>query len=127
MRHLTGLPINYVITVDFHGFKKVVELARRRVAGRRPALLQQEHAGVASTDFANINLQPGYQRLTGGAALEFVRFRHTDSDLYRLARQQEFVRGVKAAGRRGTVEHEQIPNIVNDIVENIEVAPAGTS
>ena len=31
----------------------------------------------------------------GSNALDFVRFRHTDSDLYRLARQQAFVRAFK--------------------------------
>ena len=28
MHHLTGLPINYLITVDFHAFKQLVEQAR---------------------------------------------------------------------------------------------------
>ena len=45
--------------------------------------------------YAKINLQPGYQLLTGYKALDFVRFRHTDSDIYRNARQQQFVRAFK--------------------------------
>ena len=44
------------------------------------------HSGP--TGYATINLQPGYQKLGGYQALDFVRFRHTDSDLYRNARQQ---------------------------------------
>ena len=40
--------------------------ARRRLDGRRPPLLQQEHRH-GRDDYANINLQPGYQRLTGAA------------------------------------------------------------
>src|SRR5207247_20388 len=50
-----------------------------------------KNVGTGSTNFANIDLQPGYQRMTGKKALDFVRFRHTDSDLFRLARQQQFV------------------------------------
>ncbi len=40
-------------------------------------------------------MQPGYQKLCGSAALSFVRFRHTDSDLVRNARQQDFIRWAK--------------------------------
>jgi hypothetical protein len=49
----------------------------------------------AFTGYSSINIQPGYQRLCGTAALAFVRFRHTDSDLVRNARQQDFVRWAK--------------------------------
>jgi LCP family protein required for cell wall assembly len=123
VRHLTGLPINYVITVDFHGFKKVVnslggvwlDIDRR---------YYNKNTGASSDDYANINLQPGYQRLTGGAALSFVRFRHTDSDVYRLARQQEFVRAMKSQVTKN-LSITNIANIVNDIVDNVEVTAGG--
>ena len=42
--------------------------------------------------FAAIDVQPGYQRLVGSDALAYVRYRHTDSDLFRNARQQDFLR-----------------------------------
>ena len=89
-RHLTNLPINYLIPINFLGFIGVVN----KLGGvwldvdRR---YYNKNVGTSGTDYANINLQPGYQHLTGKQALDFVRFRHTDSDLYRLARQQLFV------------------------------------
>jgi LCP family protein required for cell wall assembly len=94
IKHLTSLPINYLITVNFHGFKEVVDKLHGvwMDIDRR---YYNKNTGAADDDYANINLQPGYQRLTGQQALDFVRFRHTDSDLYRLARQQEFVRAFK--------------------------------
>ncbi len=125
VRHLTGLPINYLITVNFHGFKEVVD----KLGGvwmdvdRR---YYNKNTGSYLNNFANINLQPGYQRLTGGQALDFVRFRHTDSDLYRLARQQEFVRAF-----REQVAHnfsfEKLPSLVSTITRNIEVGEGGRS
>ena len=123
VRHLTGLPINYVITVDFHGFKKVVnslggvwmDIDRRYF---------NKNTGASYNDFANINLQPGYQLLSGGAALEFVRFRHTDSDVYRLARQQEFVRAMKQQATKN-LSITNIANIVNDIVDNVTLTAGG--
>ena len=94
IKHLTSLPINYLITVNFHGFKEVVDKLHGvwMDVDRR---YYNKNTGSYYDNYANINLQPGYQRLTGQQALDFVRFRHTDSDLYRLARQQEFVRAFK--------------------------------
>jgi LCP family protein required for cell wall assembly len=119
VRRLTGLPINYLITVDFHGFKEIVndlggvwlDIDRR---------YYNRNDGTAASDYSNINLQPGYQLLSGGSALEFVRFRHTDSDFYRVARQQEFLRALKDQVARN-FNPLQLPKIVSDIVHNVEV------
>jgi LCP family protein required for cell wall assembly len=119
VKHLTGLPINYLITVNFHGFKEIVD----KLGGvwldidRR---YYNRNDGSAATDFSNINLQPGYQLLTGGSALEFVRFRHTDSDLYRLARQQEFVRAMKEQIAKN-FNPLDLPSIISTITHNVEV------
>jgi LCP family protein required for cell wall assembly len=119
VKHLTGLPINYLITVNFHGFKEVVDQlggvwmdVDRRYYNR--------NTGSAATDFANINLQPGYQQLGGGSALDFVRYRHTDSDLYRLARQQEFVKAFKEQVSQH-FDPLNLPKIVSAITHNLEV------
>ena len=94
VRHLTGLPINYEISVNFGGFVAAVN----KLGGvwmdidRR---YYNKNVGTIETNYANIDLQPGYQLLNGRQALEFVRYRHTDSDLYRLARQQEFVSAMR--------------------------------
>src|SRR5215210_4699344 len=94
VRKLTGVPINYLITVNFRGFRQIVD----RLGGvwldvdRR---YYNVNDGRESTNFSNIDLQPGYQKLSGTNALAFVRFRHTDDDYHRLARQQQFVRAFK--------------------------------
>jgi LCP family protein required for cell wall assembly len=119
VRNLTKLPINYLITVNFHGFKQIVD----DIGGvwmdvdRR---YYNKNVGTAATNYANINLQPGYQLLGGGSALAYVRFRHTDSDLYRLARQQQFVRAFKEQ----LSQHFNIldlPKIVSAVTHNVEV------
>ena len=94
VKHLTNLPINYLITVNFHGFKEIVD----KLGGIWMDIDRRYYnvnTGTAAENYANINLQPGYQKLTGEQALDFVRFRHTDDDYHRLARQQEFVRALK--------------------------------
>jgi LCP family protein required for cell wall assembly len=125
VRHLTGLPVNYLISVNFLGFIGVVN----KLGGvwvdidRR---YYNRNTGSAATNYANIDLQPGYQHLTGKQALDFVRFRHTDSDLFRLARQQSFV-----SAMRQQVSHSlgatSIPGVVNEITHHqyVEVARGG--
>jgi LCP family protein required for cell wall assembly len=119
VKHLTGLPVQYLITVNFHGFKEIVD----KLGGvwldidRR---YYNRNDGSAATDFSNINLQPGYQLLTGGSALSFVRYRHTDSDLYRLARQQEFVRAMKEQVAKN-FNPLDLPSIISTITHNVEV------
>jgi LCP family protein required for cell wall assembly len=120
VKHLTGLPVNYLIKVNFHGFKEIVD----QMGGvwmdvdRR---YYNKNVGSAATNFANINLQPGYQQLGGGSALEFVRYRHTDSDLYRLARQQQFVRAFKEQVAKN-FDVTKLQGIVSTVTHNVEVA-----
>ena len=123
IKHLTGLPIQYLITVNFHGFKQVVD----KVGGvwmdvdRR---YYNRNTGASYDNYANINLQPGYQLLSGQQALDFVRFRHTDSDLYRLARQQEFIKSFReqVAKNLGVTD---LPSLVGTITHNVEVGEGG--
>ena len=92
MRKLTGLPVNYLITVNFRGFRQLVD-AIGGVWMDVDRRYFNDRGGPGG--YATINLFPGYQKLGGYQALDFVRYRHTDSDLYRLARQQLFVRAFK--------------------------------
>ena len=121
---LTGLPINYLITVNFRGFKQIVN----RLGGvwidvdRR---YFNNNAGLSPTfGYAKINLQPGYQLLTGGSALDYVRFRHTDSDFYRVARQQQFVKAMKFQLAHN-FSIAKVPKIIGALTKNIEVGAGG--
>ena len=124
VKQLTGLPINYLITVNFRGFKEVVntlggvwiDIDRRYF---------NDNAGLSSGfGYAKINLLPGYQLLTGGSALDYVRFRHTDSDFYRIARQQQFVQAMKEQFKRN-FSLTKIPKLINRITHNVEIGAGG--
>jgi LCP family protein required for cell wall assembly len=89
----TGQPfkINHVININFRGFRRAVDYV-----GCVYADIDHRYYNPAGTGYATIDIQPGYQRLCGQDALDYVRFRHTDSDLVRAARQQDFLRQAKA-------------------------------
>jgi polyisoprenyl-teichoic acid--peptidoglycan teichoic acid transferase len=89
VKELTGLPINHVVNVDYLGFVRAVyaigcvyvDVDRRYY-----------HSNAESSEeYAEINVQPGYQLLCGKKSLQYVRYRHTDTDLVRAARQQDFL------------------------------------
>jgi polyisoprenyl-teichoic acid--peptidoglycan teichoic acid transferase len=86
---LTGLPINHVINVDFRGFWAAVD-----AVGCVYADIDRRYFNN-SPGYSYINVEPGYQRMCGRKALQYVRFRHEDNDLVRSARQQDFLRQAK--------------------------------
>jgi LCP family protein required for cell wall assembly len=119
---LTGIPVNYLITINFHGFKLLVN----KMHG---VYMQVDHRYINTqggpSGFATINLEPGYQKLDGQQALDYVRYRHTDSDLYRLARQQLFLEALK--DRLSTsMSLTNIPPIIGALKHNIEIARGGS-
>ena len=122
VRELTGLPINYLLTVNFRGFKQIVAKL-----GGVWMDVDRRYFNDNTTGFeryATIDLQPGYQKLNGSQALDYVRYRHSDSDLYRNARQQQFVRAFNQAVTT-SFSATKLPKIVNTVTANVEVGVAG--
>ena len=91
VKQLTGLKINHVVNVDFLGFVRAVD-AIDCVYVDVDRRYYHSNLGVPpSEQYSEINVQPGYQLLCGKKALQYVRYRHTDTDLVRAARQQDFL------------------------------------
>jgi polyisoprenyl-teichoic acid--peptidoglycan teichoic acid transferase len=87
-----GIEINHIIDVNFGGFEQLVNA----IGCVYTDVDHRYYNNTAYTDYSSIDIQPGYQKLCGADALSFVRFRHTDTDIVRNARQQDFVRWAKA-------------------------------
>ena len=91
VKELTGLKINHVVNIDFLGFVRAVD-AIGCVYTDVDRRYYHSNAGVAPEEqYAEINIKPGYQKLCGKKALQYVRYRHTDTDIVRSARQQNFL------------------------------------
>jgi LCP family protein required for cell wall assembly len=91
VKELTGLRINHVVNVDFLGFVRAVD-AIGCVYTDVDRRYFHSNAGLPpSEQYSEINVQPGYQKLCGKKALQYVRYRHTDTDIVRSARQQAFL------------------------------------
>ncbi len=107
IRELTGQPINHYVDIDFEGFRRLVD----EVGGVYLDIDRQyfnDNSGRApGTTFAEIDIEPGFQRLDGDNALDYVRYRHTDSDFARIRRQQLFLSDLK----RQTNQAENLLNL----------------
>ena len=121
IRRLTGVRVNYLMTVNFRGFRQLVD----KIGGIWIDVDRRYYNNQGGPyGYATINIQPGYQKLTGMRALDFVRFRHTDSDLFRNARQQLFVRAFKDQVG-ANFSPTSVPRLVTVVRKNVEVAQGG--
>ncbi len=85
------LHVNHIVDINFGGFEALVNA----IGCVYTDVDHRYYNNTAFTDYSSIDIQPGYQKLCGPDALSFVRFRHTDSDIVRNARQQDFIRWAK--------------------------------
>jgi LCP family protein required for cell wall assembly len=122
VEHLTNLKINYLITLDFHAFKQIVN----RLHGVYMNV-DRRYYNPVGTGWSAINLHPGYQKLDGGQALSYVRFRHFDSDIYRTGRQQLFLDALKSRMRTelSLSNFELVLKLIGALKGNLSYAKAG--
>ncbi len=90
IKDLTGLDVNFVVDVDFKGFRGVVD-----TFGGIWVDVDHKYYTPPEADYMEIDIEPGYQLLDGRDALAFARYRHGDSDFHRIARQQLVLAGLK--------------------------------
>jgi LCP family protein required for cell wall assembly len=127
---VTGVHPNYLLNVDFSGFQRLVD-----TLGGVYLNVDQHYynppAISAQDGFSEISIPPGYQLLNGANALAFSRYRHSDDDFHRQARQQTFLRAfeARASGRFHGISLTDIP-FLNTVLDAIShsmtiVGPGG--
>jgi LCP family protein required for cell wall assembly len=96
------LQVNHIVDINFTGFADLVDA----IGCVYTQVDHYYYNNTAYTDYSSIDVEPGYQKLCGVAALSYVRFRHTDNDLVREARQQDFIRDAKDQyGQANLISH----------------------
>ncbi len=94
IKNVFGLTVNHVFVTNFKRFRRAVD-----EMGCVYMTVDKRYYHVNEPEgeqYFEINLQPGYQRLCGQQALEFVANRHESTSLIRDARDQRFLLEVKA-------------------------------
>lgn len=117
VQELTGQRVQAYVNVDFKGFARLVDdIGGVYIDVDRKYFNDNTQAGEK---YDMIDLEPGYQKLGGDDALDFVRYRHTDSDFARIVRQQTFLSELK---RRTKGQLSQGPRFVRLIANNAETS-----
>jgi LCP family protein required for cell wall assembly len=91
----TGLEINHAINLNFGGFREVINAVNCVYADIDRRYYNSNVGVPIGQRYDAIDIMPGYQRLCGIDALDYVRYRKGDSDIVRAARQQDFLRAAK--------------------------------
>ncbi len=94
IKSVLGITVNHVFVTNFPKFRRAVD-----EMGCVYMTVDKRYHHVnepGGEQYFEINLQPGYQRLCGQRALEFVANRHESTSLIRDARDQRFLLAVKA-------------------------------
>ena len=121
VKQLTGLDnINHVVNVDFTGFAEAVNAIDCVYVDVDHHYYHSNLGLAASEQYAEIDVEAGYQRMCGFNALQYVRYRHEDNDLVRAARQQEFLREARQQlpadeDHRGPQRADRHPEEVRDL------------
>lgn len=91
IEEITGLPVNYYMTLNFAGFRKIVDILGG-VEFEIPFDMDYDDP----EQNLHIHLQKGMQVLNGKKAEQLVRYRkgYTNGDLDRIKMQQDFVKAL---------------------------------
>ncbi len=116
IKQVLGVSVNHVFVVTFPKFKRAVgEMGCVYMTVDRRYYHVNEPGGE---QYFEINLQPGYQRMCGKEALEFVANRHEDTSVTRDARDQRFLLEAKAQYGASLFENrERFERILGKAVE----------
>jgi hypothetical protein len=95
-----GVPVHYFAQVDFQGFRRIVDaLGGITIDVPRP-LIDNEYPADYGYAYQRIYIPAGLQHMDGRTALQYVRSRHSDSDLGRNERQQAVLLALREQGTR---------------------------
>jgi len=105
---ITGQPIDYYLSINFEGFKQVIDELGGIVIQVEKDIIDYRYPGPG-TSYETFEIKEGSHLVNGNVALKYARVRHlAGGDFARLKRQQEIISSAK---RRALL----IENFVNPI------------
>jgi LCP family protein required for cell wall assembly len=115
-----GIPIDYVVQIDFRGFERVVDTLGGIVVDVRQPLLDPAYP---TEDFGveRMYIPAGLQHMDGATALRYARSRHSTSDFDRSRRQQEVLRALfQEVRERGLLQQAALlPDLARDLEQSV--------
>jgi LCP family protein required for cell wall assembly len=112
---VTGIDLDHYANVDFDAFRELTT-----ALGGIYVDVDRHYYTPDGETWEWLNLHPGYQRLAGEDALDYVRFRHDlNADFGRIERQQRFLRAAKEQAFAWDLAFK-VPELVRLVSRNVE-------
>ena len=121
VQQLTGEKINHFFNIDFEAFRRLVNDTNGVYLDIDRWYFNDNSGG--GERFEQLDIKPGYQKLNGFDSLDYVRYRHGDTDFGRIARQQAFLAELKrqTRGARG------LDNIIDAVHDEVTTSLRSTT
>jgi len=95
LENVLGIPIHYYISLDFEGFKKIVDTIGGIDVYVEKALYDPYYPAADMIHYDPFSISAGNHHLDGALALKYARSRETTSDFDRSRRQMQVMMAVK--------------------------------
>lgn len=112
VKQYTGVKLHHYVEIDFKGFAKIVD-ALGGVDVPVAETINNKTPGF------RMYIPKGTQRMSGELALNYVRYRHGDSDFKRAERQQNFIKSLAGNVARWQA-FWKIPRVIGIVASNTE-------
>ncbi len=91
---LTGYPVDYYVTINFEGFRQIIDLIGGVDIDVPKDIIDKEYP---TEDYGTeeLYIPKGLHHMDGTLALKYARTRHGDNDYFRAARQQQVIMAIK--------------------------------
>ena len=117
VERLLNMPIDHYVLIDFKAFYKIIDAlggvdiyVDKRMYYEDP---WDDNGGLV------IDIQPGLQHMNGETAIQYVRYRDSEGDIGRVARQQKFLKAVMDRVASPSIL-TRIPTIIYEISSAVE-------
>lgn len=95
LENVLGIPIHYYISVDFEGFKKIVDTVGGVDIYVEKAIYDPYYPADDMIHYSPFSISAGEHHMDGSLALKYARSRETTSDFDRSRRQMQVMMAVK--------------------------------
>jgi len=93
LEQILGIKINYYATVDFGGFKDIIDTLGG-ITVDVPESFSDSTYPTKDNGYMTVSFTSGIQNMNGETALEYARSRHSTSDFSRSLRQQIIIKAI---------------------------------
>jgi LCP family protein required for cell wall assembly len=113
IQQITGVDVDHYLEVDFQAFSAMTD----KLGGVYVEVDRPYH--YLGSEYAQIDLDPGYQLLDGYNALSYVRYRHDlNADFGRMERQQRYLNALRQQAM-GWDLGLKLPGLVGSFFDNV--------